>query len=586
MNNITKRRSLFLVVFFSFFIQNLQAQPINFSWAKRIGDIGFDHCNNFCMDASGNILSTGYFEYTVDFDPGGGTANLTASNWDIFITKMDAAGNLLWAKKMGGPLSDIGRSITTDASENIYITGRFSDTADFDPGPGTFKMHTEFANSFEGFIVKLNSSGGFVWAKKFRQSDSGFYNTIFPYFIKTDKNGNIYSCGYFGETYDFDPGPDSLILSATPNKKYDMYFSKLDSAGNFVWAKRVGGSFYDIPNALTVDDMGNIYATGYFQDIVDFDPGSAVFSMTAPVADGNAFILKLNSAGDFIFAKQLNSTSSSLGSSITTDAKRNIYSIGIFYSNIDMDPGPGTTTFSSVNNTYDMYLSKLDSSGNFVFAKQILKGNGNSWSSDINSMALDSSGNIYVTGVFNGTADFNPGVDSFKLTAVSNRDIFFSKMDSNGNFILANRIGGTDIEYSTSLIVSPSRDIYISGYFKGTTDFNPGSGTNNLVSSGGSEDIFILKLNQSVSTGLMKYENLATFTVYPNPSSNRFFIRLDNNYYDIQLKIYDINGKEVYAAEYDEGYLLEVELKEAPGMYFLSVMTRNKQGLVKLIKSQ
>ena len=93
------------------------------------------------MDASGNVYTTGYFQGTVDFDPGAGTFNLTSAGLqDIFISKLDAAGNFVWAKQLGGTLNDVGYSIALDTSGNVYTTGFFRDTVDFDPGAGTFNL--------------------------------------------------------------------------------------------------------------------------------------------------------------------------------------------------------------------------------------------------------------------------------------------------------------------------------------------------------------------------------------------------------------------------------------------------------------
>jgi hypothetical protein len=120
----------------------LNAQSPSFVWAKSMGSSwSFDYGNSVTIDAGGNVLTTGTFGLTVDFDPGPGTFNLTADSLsDIFISKLDASGNLIWAKKMGGVLNDYGMSVTTDGPGNIYITGYFYGTADFDPGPGTFNL--------------------------------------------------------------------------------------------------------------------------------------------------------------------------------------------------------------------------------------------------------------------------------------------------------------------------------------------------------------------------------------------------------------------------------------------------------------
>ena len=169
------------------------------------------------------IYASGYFRDSVDFDPGSGTYNLVSNgDHDIFISKLDPSGNLLWAKSMGGSNSDDGYSIALDGTGHVYTTGFFKDTVDFDPGSGVF---------------------------------------------------NLISQGF-----------------------HDMYISKFDIDGNFVWAKRIGGSdpylSYTYGFSITLDAYGGIYTTGVFNNTVDFDPDTTQYNLTTN--GGHIFILKLS----------------------------------------------------------------------------------------------------------------------------------------------------------------------------------------------------------------------------------------------------------------------------------------------------
>jgi|SRR6185436_10931826 len=145
----------------------LNAQTNTFEWAKSIGGYyGLATGIDVTVDNSNNVYTTGTFEGKVDFDPGAGVFNLTTSgyaNRDIFITKSDNSGNFTWTKQITGTYSfkDVN-SIALDASGNIYVSGYFSDTVDFDPGPGVYNLVS--ASFYNSFILKLNSSGNFVWA--------------------------------------------------------------------------------------------------------------------------------------------------------------------------------------------------------------------------------------------------------------------------------------------------------------------------------------------------------------------------------------------------------------------------------------
>ena len=129
--------------------------------------------------------------------------NLTSSAGITFITKSDASGNLIWAKNLGG--SNASTSIAVDVLRNVYITGSFRGTADFDPGPGTYNLTS--AGDEDIFVTKLDASGNFVWAKKMGGASDDDGNSI-----AVDASGNVYTTGYFQGTADFDPGPEHIIL--------------------------------------------------------------------------------------------------------------------------------------------------------------------------------------------------------------------------------------------------------------------------------------------------------------------------------------------------------------------------------------
>ena len=203
---------------------------------------------------------------------------------------------------------------------------------------------------------------------------------------------------------------------------------------------------------------------------------------------------------DWLWAKSIGGTlgNYSQAQSMALDDSGNVYTTGTFRGTIDFDPGPGVFNLTSIGGGYnDMFISKLDSSGNFVWVKQIA---GSESSTEGYSIALDASGNIYTTGSFNGTVDFNPGVETFNLTSTGGRygwsEIFVSKLSSSGNFVWAKAMGGTEDAYGTAIAIDGSGNIYTIGNFSDTCDFDPGVGAYNLISKGYT-DIFITKLDSS-----------------------------------------------------------------------------------------
>ncbi|MBK9981589.1 MAG: SBBP repeat-containing protein [Saprospiraceae bacterium] len=263
----------------------------NFVWAKQFGGHGMisDESTSIAVDANGNVYTTGYFLGTADFDPSiTESYNLTSSNQeDIFVSKLDANGNFVWAKDFKGSFigmnlfTDVSNSIAVDGNGNAYTTGYFQGTVDFDPSEnGTSNLIT---NDIDIFVSKLNTNGDFVWAKKMGGTtyiDQGRS-------IAVDANGNVYTTGIFAGTSDFDPGTAIHNLISADINTTDIFVSKLDANGNFVWAGHLGGIYNDFDNSITVNVNENVYTTGQFKGISDFDPGNGTYNLPSCYDDLN-----------------------------------------------------------------------------------------------------------------------------------------------------------------------------------------------------------------------------------------------------------------------------------------------------------
>ncbi len=320
-----------------------------------------------------------------------------------------------WAKAACANGYALGAGIAIDTSGNVYTIGTFYNTADFDPGPGTFNLTS--VRQEDIFISKLDSSGNFVWAISL-----GGSSIEFGYGIAVDPSGNIYTTGVFNAPLDFDPGPGTFNLTSS-----GMFISKLDSNGGFVWAKGLGATPAETGESITVDSSGNVYTTGNFNGTQDFDPGPDTFKLISS-GDPDVFISKLDSSGDFVWAKALAGTSSKGGIAIAVDPSGNVYTTGNFAGTVDFDPGPGTYTLTTTASS-EIFINKLDSSGNFVWSK-VLAGDDYGAGNDI---AVDASGSVYTTGFFSGTVDFDPGIDVFNLTTgMGGPNLFVSKLAGTG----------------------------------------------------------------------------------------------------------------------------------------------------------
>ena len=388
--------------------------------------------------------------------------------------------------------------VTLDATGNIYITGTFSGTADFDPGVGIYNLSAVPTSSGDegndGYICKLDASGNFVWAKQF-----GGVSYVDIRSVAVDAAGNIYTAGIFTDTTDFDPGPEIFQFTVLGMWDQDIFISKLDASGNFVWAKHFGTEVTDQVSGMAVDSAGNVYTVGGFYLTEDFDPGTAVFSLSPFGGDYDAdiFLSKLNTSGNFVWVKQLGGMDYDQAGAITLDKSGNIYITGEFTGTADFDPGAGVDTITAFGGTdaRNIFISELDNNGNFIWAKN-MGGQGYDQPAQI---AVFTNGDIYTAGTFSDSADFDPGPGKYILASqgADNNDMYVSKLHPTGIFEWAMQMGGPGYDQITSLALDGFSNVYIGGGFQQTADFNPRSGVYNLTAAGDvyDQDAFVAKLD-------------------------------------------------------------------------------------------
>lgn len=387
-----------------------------------------------------------------------------------------------WAKQITQGDYNDGKAITTDHLGNVYTTGFFSGVTDFDPGPGVYNLSVQGSvSNWNSYIQKLDPNGNLVWAKAFYGANYDTGNDV-----KVDGQGNVYITGWYRGTVDFDPGAG--VYNLTSNGDGDAFVVKLNTQGDFLWANSFGGTADDYGNSIDLDSLGNVLVTGSFKGTVDFDPGTGVFNLQS--GNSNAgFVLKLSNTGQLLWCNGIIGAGNAGGRTIKTSNSGYIYVSGGYSGTIDFDPGSITNNLTAIG-TSDIFIQKLDTSGNLVWIKSI----GSLGWKVAHDMELDELENIYLTGGYTGTMDFNPNQGSYSITSNGGNDIFIAKFDSSSNIILAKTIGGIDYENGNSVAVNQSGEMYISGDYSGSSDFDPGAGIVQRTSNGNS-DIFIEKLD-------------------------------------------------------------------------------------------
>ncbi|MDF1675178.1 MAG: T9SS type A sorting domain-containing protein [Vicingaceae bacterium] len=497
---------LLTLVITIFTIPTTKAQP-NFDWGVSYGGTSTDYGASVAVDNSGNLVVGGtFFSPTVDVDPGPGTQNLTISGTDGYISKFDQNGNFQWVFHVNGVNSDACLMIKLDPLGNIYATGYFSGTVDFDPGPGIFNMTAN--GTGDAFIIKLGMNGNLIWAKQV-----GAIGTTVGNGIAIDNSGNVLIAGQYGSTCDFDPGPSVFNLTSAGSN--DAFVMKLDANGSFLWAKSLGGSSSDYAHDIDQAGPNGIIVVGEFQGTADFNPDAGVFNLTSNgMRDGFAVMLDTN--GNFVWASQYGAADNDRIFKSTSDQNGNVYLVGNFKNTVDFDPGPPVYNLSAGSSS-DGFVLKLDATGNFQWAFKIGSSSVNEFTYDIN---YTPNSDLLVVGGFSNTIDIDPGPAIYNLVAQWGEDGYLAKYDTSGNFVYAQHFTGNSNQKAYSVSVNTSGVIAVSGHFDGTSDIDPTAGTLN-VTSNGILDAFIVRLLECVNTN----NTFSAFdcTIYTVPSGDETY---------------------------------------------------------------
>jgi hypothetical protein len=472
--------------------------PGSLIWAKRAGGASTGDAGlSTAVDGLGNIYATGIIRGSVTF--GQGEANQTtltsAGGDDMFVAKYDSTGALQWAKSAGGTGLDRGLSIAADGSGNIYVSGLFNGSATFGLGEVNETTLTS-AGGNDIFVAQYDSSGALLWVNRAggTGSDQGLS-------IAVNGFGNIYVTGLFNGSATFGQGQTNQTTLASAGSD-DIFVAQFDSSGTLQWVNRAGGAGSDQGVSVTADGAGNSYLTGFFSGSATFAQGQANQTTLTTAGDRDIFVAKYDSIGTLMWAKRSGGSGTDRGFTITVDGSGNSYLSGLFNGSATFGQGqPNQTTLTSLG-LDDIFVAQYDSSG----VLQWVKGAGGTGSDGGVGIAVDGSGNSYLTGWFNGithpgTATFGSGEpNETTLTSAGDRDIFVVKFDSTGLLQWATRAGagGKSTDQGMGIAVDGSGGVYTIGYFgdnvaAASATFGQGETNQTTLTSAGGTDIFVAK---------------------------------------------------------------------------------------------
>ena len=379
-----------------------------------------------------------------------------------------------WFQTIAGSSSAVARAMAVDSGGNIYVSGEYSSTTSVPLGNG-INLPVSFGN--DAFIVKYDTSGTAQWYQTIpgTSTDSGSA-------IAVDSSGNVYVSGYYRSTTAISLGP-SLDLPITSS--IDAFIVKYDTIGFPLWYQTIPGTSSDTTKAIAVDSGGNVYVTGSYNSTSTVSLGN---NLNLPVTSGtDVYIVKYDTYGIAQWYETISGTANDIGYAIAVDSG-NVYVIGYYQSTTTISLGNNLNLPVSFGN--DAFIVKYDTSGTAQWY-QTIPGT----SSDVgNGIAVDSSGNVYVSGYYTSTTTVSLG-NGLNLPITSGNDAFIVKYDTSGTAQWYKTISGTASDVGYGIAVDPSGSVYVTGSYNSTSTVSLGNGLNLPVTSGG--DIFMVKYDTS-----------------------------------------------------------------------------------------
>jgi len=435
-----------------------------------------DRATAVATDSSGNIYVTGHFSGTVNFNPNGNTSLTATGTTSVFVAKYDSNDDLIWVDQMGGNATT--SSGITDSGTGIALdaSGNVYVIGNFKDSSATF-----------GSTILNNAGGGAAFVEKLNAAGTVLWAKIYgtsgedPVGVGVDSSGNVYTLGV------------NWSASTDADWTYDIF--KFRSSGAAVWSESIYTHEPGLVNGFAVDGSGDVFVDGIFQGTVNFSPTGRPHDITSPeVNDPSGFILKLNTSGKLQWVSAFigQTVDSSNGDvelqSLVLDNSGNVIVGGNYVGTVDFNSG--TTTLPTAGGGL---LAKLNSSGGLVWAEGLVG------STSVSALAVDGSNNIYAIGVFSTTVAFNPSNSSQIWTAAGPLDSFVLEVNASGSFDQVDTFGGPGSCYATAVSVETNGTVVVVGGYEGTVNFDPNgnNGDGDMTSSSTtSYDLFILQLSE------------------------------------------------------------------------------------------
>jgi hypothetical protein len=422
-------------------------------WSIRAGNSAAQQGIAIGVDSGGNVVAAGHFGGEIDFGLG---ALTSAGGNDIFVVKLDPSGVPIWNARFGDAADQSAFDLQIDSSDNIVVAGQFVGSVDF--GGGTLSS----AGTSDAYVVQFDPSGAHNWSRAIGgASGEGAFS------VNIDAADDVWLAGNFASpNVDFGGGPIAKVGAG------DCYLARYSSAGAHEFSDGYGGALATcIAFSIASDPMGNVLMAASIVGTVDFGGGGL---MGAGSLD--AVVAKFSLTGVHSWSKRFGDALSQQSASVHSDNLGNVYLAGNASGTVNFG---GSALMSAGSN--DIFLAKFDGAGTHLFSFLY----GDAASQSVAELAVDASGNVHLTGAFDGSVDFGGGA----LMSDGSNDGFVAKFTSAGAWVSDFAFGDVGDQNAGRIDVDASGNRYLTGTFVGTIDLGDGPLVADTLS-----DVFIAKL--------------------------------------------------------------------------------------------
>lgn len=536
-------------------------------WVIPFGGNSFDQGKDVTSDPWGNIYTTGYFSNQMDADAGADVFNLTSNGSnDVFLIKTSSEGEFLWAFSFGSTDDDQAMKVAVNDSGNVFVAGVFETSIDLIPGQGEYWLNAQ--GGTDGFIVEFDENGELIDAMVI---GGPFHDRINSINIGEDQK--IAVTGHFADQVSF--GPESDEFTITSQGYVDAFVLMLDQNLNTIWVRQVGAAYHTLGDDVTFGPDGLVYACGDFEVTIDLNTGPETW-MVNTLGVWDSFVICLDEAGNFMWGNLIQSAGEEDIVGIECNQYNELFVTGSFGGTTEVQVNEEEVIVLENQGGLDIYIAMIDVFGEFEWFEII----GSETDEKSHSLDVDDFGNIYLTGEFESSVDFDPSSGTYYLYSEGLLDAFALGLNTSGDMIWCSQMGsgGNDCGYGIHGTIES--DVFVTGQFSETAMV---MGTDSITSQGW-RDAFLWKIKESPVL-MPEIQEFDGFGIWPNPCLEVLNVRLDQLCDDVMVSLFSLSGELILIERHAHSSVLEIDLQEIPsGEYFIEIILNGTKKRGKIMK--